>query len=235
MRPAALVALYPRHWRQRYGAELAALVADLSTDPGGPSERRIAADLARGALDAHIRQRRSEMRRFAADPALRRGVLAGLVIAAVIAVVAFFTVVVFPHGPNESDSDPEYLVQILAAYVLLGGLLAGTGAYARRRSPSPWAGVKGGAAAGLVIALSVVVIYLVINNVFFDVVSQQHDKRVAFARSGWTSMRAFVNWQLLAGVPTVVPMATVVGGMLGGLGGVLFGPRPESRRPTPAA
>ncbi len=76
-------------------------------------------------------------------------------------------------------------------------------------------------------AVSVVVVYATIDNVFFSIVSQQHDKRVAFANSGWTSMRTFINVQLLTGIPIVLPMATVVGGALGGLGGVLARPRPD--------
>jgi hypothetical protein len=43
----ALIALYPRRWRHRYGAELQALAADRAT-----SRARLLADLARGALDA---------------------------------------------------------------------------------------------------------------------------------------------------------------------------------------
>src|SRR5262249_55474853 len=74
--------------------------------------------------------------------------------------------------------------------------------------------------------------YLVINNAFFSIVSQQHDKRVAFAASGWTSMRAYVNFQTLVGLFVVVPMATAVGAALGFLGGAPQGP---FRRPPPPA
>lgn len=174
----------------------------------------------RGALDAHL-NRRYDMKWFTSDAALRRGAYDGLIISALLAVVAFLTVVVFPPGPDESDNDPEYLVQIFAAYLLIAVVLTAIGARGRRRSDSQLAGLRAGAAAGFVIAIMVTFTYLVINNVFFSIVSQQHDKRVAFAASGWTSMRAFINVQTLGGIFVVVPMATAAGAVLGLLGGAL--------------
>lgn len=56
-----LVALYPEAWRERYGEELGALVAD---DPPGPLGLL---SLVRGALAAHVRPSRSVARRPAAD------------------------------------------------------------------------------------------------------------------------------------------------------------------------
>jgi len=162
------------------------------------------------------------MKRYLSDAAVRRGAYDGLIVAAVIAAVAFLTVVVFAPGPDETDDDPEYLVQLLVAYVLLFIALMAIGAHARRRSDSPYAGLKAGAAAGFVIASMVTLTYLLINNAFFPIVSQQHDKRVAFAASGWSSMRAFINFQTLSGLVVVVPMATAVGAGLGFLGSILL-------------
>jgi hypothetical protein len=143
-----LVRLYPRAWRDRYGDELTNLVTDLAREQ---DRLRLALDLGRGALDAHL-NRRHELKRYLSDAALRRGAYDGLIVAAVIAVVAFLTVVVFPQGPNESDDDPEYLVQIFAAYVLLAIALMAAGARGQRRSASPYGGLKAGAAAWFVIA-----------------------------------------------------------------------------------
>jgi len=58
------------------------------------------------------------MRSSFADPALRRGTYDGLIISGVLAVVVVLTNVVFPASPEESDSDPEYMIQILVAYQL---------------------------------------------------------------------------------------------------------------------
>jgi uncharacterized membrane protein YozB (DUF420 family) len=222
----ALIRLYPRPWRERYEDEYVALIDDLTVEPIGLVRLRLAANIARGALDAHL-ERRYGMRMWS-DSSYRRGIWAGLVLAAVLAVDVILTVVIFPAGPDESDSDPEYVVQILAAYAIFALVLIAIGAWARRRSDARWSGVKAGAAAALVFGVSLVVIYSIVNNVFFDIVSQQHDKRVAFAQSGWTSMRAFINMQLLSGIPVVLPMLTILGGLLGGLGGLVLRRRPAA-------
>jgi hypothetical protein len=213
-----LVRLYPRGWRQRYGTEFTDLVASLRAErPDRLARARIAVDLTRGALDAHLYGRYG-MRRRLFDAALRRGIFDGLLIAAVMAVVVVLAVVVFPAGPNESDSDPEYVVELLGGYLLLGALFVVIGMRGGGRAGSVWGGVRAGAAAGFVIAVLAIVDYLVVNNLFFSIVSQQHDKRVVFASSGWTDMRAWVNVQLLTGAVFAVPVATIVAGSLGALG-----------------
>jgi hypothetical protein len=240
----ALIRLYPRRWRQRYGAEFEQLVADLTERSGGRAGWRVALDVARGALDAHI-QGRYGMRRLFAVPAVRRGVFDGVILSALIAVDVVLTNVVFPPGPDESDSDPEYVWQNLATYAVLALLLVAIGARAGRatvtgrtavaggaggRMPRPAAGAVGGGVAGVVIAVLVTLTYVAVNNAFLSVVSQQHDKRVAFAASGWTSMRAYLTVeQLLGGVFLVVALG-LVGGVLGLLGATVF----RRRQPEPA-
>src|SRR5262245_30767453 len=113
-----LVRLYPRGWRERYGEEYAQLLADLA----GQRRWWLVFDVGRGAVDAHLRGRFG-VRRFFADPAVRRGILDGLIVSGLLAVLAVLTNVVFPGGPDESDSDPEYLWQYLATLAVLAGLL----------------------------------------------------------------------------------------------------------------
>lgn len=225
---AALITLYPRAWRERYGDELTELVAAMAGDhPSRYGRLRLAADLVRGAYDAHLQHSRSDM-----NPALRRGIIDGLAISAVLATVLVLSNVVFPAGPTESDNDPEYLVQIFGAYLVIAALLALIGARARRRWDSEKAGVLAGAAAGLVMALALLVTSLVIDNAWLSIVSQQHDKKVAFEASGWTSMRAYLNVRTLLGALVVVPFATFVGGFLGAVGGRFWKPPQDSAAPV---
>jgi len=235
----ALVRLYPRRWRQRYGAEFEQLLADL-TDSGGRAGWRVALDVARGALDAHIHGRYG-MRRLFAVPAVRRGVFDGVILSALIAVDVVLTNVVFPAGPDESDSDPEYVWQNLATYAVLALLLVAIGARAARatsggasavggRMPRPAAGAVGGGVAGVVIAVLVTLTFVVVNNAFLSIVSRQHDKRVAFAASGWTSMRAYLTVEQLLGGMSLVVALGLVGAMLGLLGAAVF----RRRQPQPA-
>src|SRR5262249_28957365 len=85
----ALVRLYPRWWRERYGEEFEVLLHDLSTD--GFRRVWIMADVARDAA-------RTRVGTFFADPAIRRGIYDGLIITALLAVDIVLTNVVFPQG-----------------------------------------------------------------------------------------------------------------------------------------
>jgi len=227
MRTGWLIRLYPRAWRERYGDEFEQLVNDVSSH--SPHWRAIV-DVGRGALDAHLRET-FRMRRIWADPVLRRGIFDGLIIAGLIAVDVVLTNVVFPQGPDESDSDPEYLLRYLAELSILAMLLVAIGARARRRQDNAMAGIRAGAAAGVVIAGLTTIIFLVVNNIFLNIVSQQHDKRLAFAASGWSSIRAYLTVQQLGGAVFLIPALGLVGAVLGLVGAAVFRPRgPLARR-----
>jgi hypothetical protein len=217
----ALIGLYPRAWRERYGDEYTELVAALAADdPSLYRQLRLAVDIIGGACDAHL------------NPALRRGIVDGLAISTVITAMLVLSNVVFPAGPTESDNDPEYLVQIFGAYLILALLLVLTGFRARRRSDTEWAGAVAGAAAGFVMAVVVLVASLVIDNAWLSIVSQQHDKKVAFEASGWTSMRVYLNVRTLIAALVVIPFATFVGGALGAVGGRCWKPGQDSAAPV---
>jgi hypothetical protein len=220
-----MLRLYPRRWRERYGEEFAALLVDAHR--GGP---RAMWDIARGALDAHLHGRYA-VRRWLTDPGARRGLLDGLIVSALIAVDVVWTNVLFPGGPDESDSDPEYVVQYLIMLAVLAVLLIAIGARGRRRAGGDLAtgmtaGVKAGAVAGAVIAAMVTLTFVVVNNVFLDIVSRQHDKRIAFASSGWTSMRAYLTVTQLGGALILIPALATVGALLGLIGAAI------ARRPA---
>ena len=158
------------------------------------------------------------------DPPLRRGLIDGAVVAAIIAVVLFLSEVVYPRSPSESDNDPEYVRQLLFAYGLLVLFFLAVGVHAQWRGGSWLAGVKGGVAAAVTLTVMVFVATVFIDNAFLSIVSQQHDKRMAFERSGLSSMRLFLNLQGLMGLVVVVPGSALIGGALSGIGGLLGGP-----------
>ncbi|MEV8636476.1 hypothetical protein AB0395_33000 [Streptosporangium sp. NPDC051023] len=212
-----LAGLYPRWWRRRYGEEFTDLVTELADDRGQRTFP-LALDLVAGLIDAYL-VRRHVMTVFSADGALRRGAGDGLLVGGLVAIVAFLTNVLFPGGPDDSDGDLGNEILILGMYLLIGILLAVIGGRGRRRANTRNAGAKSGAVAGLVIGVTITVTFLAIDNLFFGLVSQQHDKVVAFASSGWSSMRSYMNVSLLTGAAVLLPVLTVVGGVLGFLGG----------------
>ena len=173
-----------------------------------------------GAWDAH-RRRGSDVFRY---PAVRRGIYDGLIISAALAVLILLTTVVFPSGPDESDDDPEYRVQWFITVGLLAILLVAIGARGRRRQPElRLSAAVAGASAGVVLAAAITLIFLLVNNIWFGIVSQQHDKRVAFASSGWSSMRSYINVAQLRGGLFLLVALGLVGALLGLLGGAVFG------------
>jgi hypothetical protein len=168
------------------------------------------------------------VKRIVTDPAVRRGIWDGLIVSGLTAIVVVLTVVVFPSGPDESDGDPEYLWQLGAAVLVLAVLFVAIGYRGRRRATGVSGGPKAGAAAGAIFAVMVTLIFLTVNNIFFDIVRQQHDKRVAFAASGWSSMRAYVNVQQVEGLSVLIPMGIVAGVVLGLIGAAIAGARRQS-------
>jgi len=98
-----LLRLYPRGWRDRYGDEFAALLADVS----GPRLRlRMAWDIARGAFDAHLLGRYG-MTRFFTDVGVRRGILDGLIVSGLIAIGVVLTNVVYQAVPTRATPIPN--------------------------------------------------------------------------------------------------------------------------------
>src|SRR5262249_23169045 len=135
---------------------------------------------------------------------------------------------------DESDSDPEYIWQTLAIYALIALLLVAIGARARRRGRDLTAGIIAGGVAGVVIAVLGTVTFLVVNNLFLDIVSQQHDKRIAFAASGWSSMRWYLTVEQLLGGAFLLVGLGAIGCVLGLVGAAIFRPRPRPAQPDPA-
>jgi hypothetical protein len=211
-----LVRLYPRRWRERYGAELEQLVRDLQ--PAG-FRLPVALDLARGAVSAHVQER------IAMNVVRRRSIVRTAVIAGVVwlglSVEILLSNVVFP-STTDDDAVPVVVsyLSIFAALFLAGFVVARAGA--------GWKGqVIAGLAAGVTIGLLTAATFAVVDNVWLDVVAQQQTKIDGFAHSGAASMREFINDGLI-GVAVGLPIGLGVFGALFGLAGGLAGRAPAA-------
>jgi hypothetical protein len=224
----ALTGLFPTWWQQRYREEFTDMLRALLAS-GSRDTLSLALDIIVGALDAHLSAGPAS-RVASAFPVVRRAAYEGLAVAALVAVVNLLSNVVFPTSVDDG-SGPWGEIGVVVAYLGVFVLVAAIGARGTRRSTTGHAGVKAGATAGFVIATMFIVTWFVIDNLFFGTISQQPEKVLAFATSGQSSMRTFLNLNLVRGVGFFVPEITIVGALLGYLGGRLTRRTPA---PSPA-
>jgi hypothetical protein len=220
-----LVRLYPKRWRARYGDELEQLVRDLQ--PAGP---RLALDLVRGAVGMHVL---GVFRGVAMNTVRRRSMLRTLAIAGVvwlgISVEILLSNVVFP---SKTDDD---LIPVLISYACVFGALFLAGFLTARAGAGRLMQVAAGVLGGAVIGLLTAATFLVVDNVWLDIVAQQPTKIDGFAHSGAASMREFIN-DGLVGVFVFLPVGLGFFGALFGLAGGLAGDLGRSpSRPTSSA
>jgi hypothetical protein len=211
-----LIRLYPAQWRQRYGGEVEQLVDDLR---GTVATRTLVVDLLRGALEAHI-QERLEMQ--AVDwKAARRGALIAGVVGFLVAVEIVLTNVVFP---STTDDDT---VSVVVSYLSVFAAMILAGVLAARDGAGPRGQIVAGAVTGAIIGALVIATFLVVDNIWLDIVSQQQTKIDGFAHSGASSMRAFINQGLIGpGVFFIVGFG-LFGALLSRTAGALSRPRAQ--------
>lgn len=212
-----LTRLYPSWWQQRYRDEFTDMIRALLTN--GPRDTlSLALDIIVGALDAHLC---ANVAGPPAYPVVRRAAVSGLAIAVLIAVDNVLTNLVIPGAANDDASGLWGQANVDAVYLGGLGLVVAIGVRSTRRSTTPHAGAKAGATAGFVIAAVVMLGWFGIDNLFFGTISQQPEKVISFAASRQSSMRAYLNLDLMRACLSTIPEITVVGALLGSLGGVL--------------
>jgi hypothetical protein len=156
-------------------------------------------------------RRRTMTRTWYSWPALLRSSSFGLALSAVLVIGILWSNVIVPSH----ESDDEYTAWYVVFYIGLLGYFAVAGMVAggtrNRLASSAWAG----ALTAVLVLVIVTVTFIVIDNLFLDVVMQQPDKANGFRHSGLTSPRDYVNQGNLA----LFPLLPIFGafGALGGL------------------
>ncbi|MFG2039418.1 hypothetical protein [Dactylosporangium sp. NPDC048998] len=204
-----LVRLYPAAWRARYGDELEELVRDLRPEA---SRVYLAADLVRGAIAARVGEV-LEMQR-ADRQAMKSGLLIAGIVWAGLSAEILLTNVVFPSKTD--DDGPAVLMSylgIFAALFLVGRIAA-------RRGAGRQGQVLAGLVAGAVIGAASVATFVVVDNVWLDIVARQPAKIDGFAHSGASSMRAYVNQSLIGAGLFLAAMFGALGALLSTAGGL---------------
>ena len=205
-----LLRLYPARWRERYGPEMNQLLDDLLHRPW-PARLAMTVDLARGAVDAHL----TKESYMSADTrhAVNRGVIVGLLVWAALSVEIVLSNIVFPA---KDDNDG---ISVLVSYLAIFAALAMIGVLSSRTAVSTRGLALAGAIAGALIGALTIGTFLVIDNVFLDIVSQQQTKIEGLARSGGTSMRSYINHGLLSGLAFLIAFLALAGAGLAAVGG----------------
>jgi hypothetical protein len=146
--------------------------------------------------------------------AIGRGALIAAVTGLGIAAEVLLTNVIFP---SKTDDDG---VSVVLSYLCVFAVLFLTGLLAARDGAGRRAQVIAGLTAGLVIGTLTIAAFVVVDNVWLDVVAQQQTKLDGFARSGAASMRDYLNHELIGpGVFFTVGFGAL-GALLAGLGGL---------------
>jgi hypothetical protein len=139
----------------------------------------------------------------------------GLTLGIVMSVAVIITNVVFPNQESDSEYGLLYAIVYLGLFALFG-----VGGYlASKRTQSLQSGAAGGAVTALLSIGLTMLTFIIIDNLFLDIVSQQPDKIWGFQhQQTFQTMREYVNDGLLRGVVFVLPVMTLLGALLGTIG-----------------
>jgi hypothetical protein len=142
---------------------------------------------------------------------VRGGALFGLVIGAVLAPIIVDTNVI---NPSLDDDTLGVLVTFIVMFLCFGW--AG---YRAGNLPGDWAsGAVAGASAALVSIAIGLLTFVVVDNVFLDVVSRQPEKIWGFQHSDYASIQEYINWGLAKGAIFGLPVGGLIGASMGALG-----------------
>jgi hypothetical protein len=149
---------------------------------------------------------------------LAQGVVFGLLLGAFLFVMALFGNVI-PLPPSLVAVIDTPAVVVVGCVAL--GTLGGTGFRVVQNIGRVRAGALAGLLAGVVGFMLGGLAFVVINSLFFDLVSQQPERVWNFAHSGYQDMRAFLFDSTVRGGLMVTIAGAVVGAVCGTLGGLL--------------
>jgi len=190
-----------------------ALGGELELVEGGPARLLWAL----GGLSIVCSTRRTTLTRIwrSLPGPLRIGVF-GIALAVVGVVAIVWSNVIVPSH----ESDDEYTTWYLVGYLVLFAYFGASGFLAARTGSSIRDAALTGAITAVISIGIALVTFIVIDNLFLDVVMQQPDKANGFAHSGMTSQRDYVNQGNFA-LPVVLLTVASIGAGCGLFGGLL--------------
>lgn len=119
-------------------------------------------------------------------------------------------------GSYATDNRTYILFTFIAALVVFW--LAGFHAYQTTKNFG--AAALAGSLAGIIGAVLAAFSYIVINLVFFNIISQQTEKMLNSAQSGYGSLKAYLLISNLYGMAYLIVIFSIFGALFGTLGGI---------------
>jgi hypothetical protein len=144
------------------------------------------------------------------------GFLLGLLSAAIV--VLSNVVLPMLHWEIATDS----LLEKLCSVFCFGGsflLWAGVGGLVRRRGEGLKGSLYGGAITAVMQMSLVMITFVIVNNLFLNIVALQPEKIWGLQHSGEPNMRVYVNHAAMRGVLFVLPAFVALGALCGTAGG----------------
>ncbi len=136
----------------------------------------------------------------------------GLTLGAILSTLIVLSNVVFPS--NDPDSSPMMLLSM----IVIGAFIVGSSYHSAIQSKNKMVALKSGIIISVLGYSISMLTFLVIDNLFLDIVSKQADKILGFAKSNASSMQAFINFGLLRGLLIGLPASAVFGAVCGFIG-----------------
>ncbi len=212
---ALLLRCYPRAYQAAFGAQMRQTFKDQYTDTVAQAGHAglifwlgVVGDVVTSILDEHLAHLKGGER-------IMNKYAFGLALGSVMSVAVIVTNVVFPSH----ESDDEYGLLYAIGYLGLFALFSVGGYLASKRTNSLRSGAVGGVVTALLSIGLTMLTFIIIDNLFLDIVSQQPDKLWGFQhQQTFHTMRAYVNDGLLRGVLFVLPVMALLGAVLGIIG-----------------
>jgi len=203
--------LYPRRFRNDYGAAMEQVFRELVREQGTSTWRRVIVDLALSVFREHVECVHTgghRMRRYT------YGLILGVVLCAAILITNVLNPSFAYFGFDESVAWGGSVAVLLTFFV-------GSGSLVFRDTGRLVSGMQGGAITALVGMGIAMLTFAVVDNLFLDIVSQQPDKIWNFQHSHYGSMRTMINVGVLRGFVLVLPLLTLVGAVCGTIGAIV--------------
>lgn len=170
---------------------------------------------ASGCVWASVKGRAMKMRSASQVSNLKLGLLLGLLLS--VAIVA--TNVIWPSIVGHPSSDNVLSESI--GWFVIAALVTSAGYLKVRTIPTlREAALAGGAITFIGFGMAMLT-FLAIDNLFLGIVSQEPEKIWLFHRSGFPTMRSYLNHANLRALWTALPVITVIGAMSGMAGGYI--------------